>query len=374
MDREIGAETERRAANVTVINLPLDESKVELSDEDESVFWKQIIPMNRTIKYGNQEITFNRSLLERLKANYDSHLMDQTAFQLVDDENRHDTPEDLAKDRNWDPERYRGDVQETKIVDSGFWGKFKLTPEGVKTIKNNPKLGVSASIKPEWTDEKGQKHEWVLRHVVGTLNPKIKGMSPWQKESITLTAKDDENEEVFDLTTVEPSTKPDDTTDDSKISVDKAEYEKMVANSKFLEDGEKILDEILAEEDEEVKLSDSEPEYVKDPAITALENKVAASDWRAERERLTNKGVPAGMLNLCDGIMSVAEVPTINLSDGASADPRETILKLLEEAKGYVDLTDENGHGKTPDERQAAQDAAERFADGFINEYNLGLF
>lgn len=358
---------------MTVVNLPLDSSQIQLADDDDHVFWKQIIPMDREIVYGNQKIKFSRPLLEQLKSNYDRRLMDQTAFQLADDENRHDSPEDLAKERNWDPQRYRGEVQETKITDSGFWGKIRVTDDGLKIIKNNPKLGVSASIKPEWTDETGKQHKWVLRHVVGTLNPKIKGMSPWQQGSITLSATDDENEEVFDLTTVEESTKNQEVS--NQVTLSREEYDRMKSAIDEFANGEALLDEILAEEDDDevdVNLSDSTP--AKDPAIVALENRVAASDWRSERKDYVAAGVPAAMLNLCDDVMAVADAPVINLSDGATKDPREVIRGILNEAKGFIDLSDENGHGRTPDERKVEADAAETYADGFINEFNLGLF
>lgn len=357
---------------MTVINLPLDETKVQLSQTDDSVFWKQIIPMDRKIVYGGQSMTFSRPLLDQIKGNYDAHIMDQTAFQLADDENRHDTPEDIAKERNWDPERYRGDVQEVQVRDSGLWGKFKLTEEGLKLIKNNPNLGVSASIKPKWADETGKEHKWVLRHVAGTLNPKIKKMSPWQRESITLSATDEDNEEVFDLTTTEPA--PTKTEDETKVSVDKAEYEKMQKSIADFADGEKLLDDILMEADEEVEPTNLSDAPAKDPAITALENKVAASDWRAEKKDYVTAGVPMSMLNLCDDIMSISEVPTINLSDDSEIDPRDTIRKMLDQAKGYIDLADEDGHGKTPDERKTEADAAKAFANGFINEYINPIF
>lgn len=361
---------------MTVINLPLEYSSVDLADN--SLAWKQIIPMNKEIVYNGKKIKFSKELLERLKANHEAGIMDQTAFQLVDDQNRHDTEEDMAQNRNWDPKRYQGNVQKLVVTDDGgLMGGFELTEEGRALIKKNNKLGVSASIKPNYVDDQGKVHDFVLRHVVGTLNPKIKGMSPWQMDSITLSATDDENEEVFDLTTTEPA--PADTqtppTGDT-VSISREEYDRMTSTLNEFENGEELLDQILAEEDDDevepTNLSDTQP--VKDPAIVALENRVAASDWRAERKDFITAGVPVAMLNLCDDVMAVADAPTINLSDGASVDPRDTIRKILEEAKGYVDLSDEGGHGYTPDERKAEQDAAQNFANGFIGEYLNPLF
>jgi hypothetical protein len=360
---------------MTVINLPLSFSEPNTKD---GLVWKQIIPMNKEIVYGDKKMKFDRPLLESLKASHEAHVFDQTAFQLADDANQHDTPEDLAKDRNWDPQRYRGEVAQL-VVDNqnGLMGGFKLTDEGMNLIKKNQKLGVSASIKPDYVDSSGNVHKYVLRHVVGTLNPKIKGMNPWH---IALSEKDDENEEVYDLTTTEPApadTQTPKTGDDDNVTITKTELDKLKADLAEFNNGEALLDEILAEEDDDdvtpnTNLSDNQP--AEDPRITALQNDVAKSKWETERERFVNAGVPIGMLNLCDGVMSVHESPTINLSDGESADPREIIRKLLGEAKGTVDLSDEEGHGKTPDERETAKKASEEFADGFINEWINPIF
>lgn len=362
---------------MTVINLPLNFSDVSGTLGSDGLIYKQLIPMGKQIVYGGKTMKFTRDILEKIKANYDAKIMDQTAFQLADDENRHDTPEDIAKNRNWDPERYRGDVEKLLVSDTdGLVMGVKPTEDGMALIKKNPKLGVSASIKPEHVDDQGKVHQYVLRHVVGTLNPKIKGMSPWKLDSITLSATDDDNEEVFDLTTTEPAPADTQTPNENSVSIPREEYDKMKRALDEFENGEKLLDDILAEEDDDevepTNLTDTEP--TKDPAITALENRLAASEWRTERERYVNAGVPTGMLNLCDDLMSVAEAPVINLSDGESVDPRDTIRKLLDEAKGYVDLSDEEGHGYTPDERETSRKKADEFANGFINEWVNDLF
>ncbi len=217
-------------------------------------------------------------------------------------------------------------------------------------------------------------HDFVLRHVVGTLDPKIKHMSPWEREGITLSQDDEPNEEVYDLTTPADTQTPD-TSNDDKMPVDRAEFEAMKARLAEFDKGEALLDEILAAEDTD----DVTPEPVSlsqetDPRIIELQNRAAAADWRAERTEFIKDGVPIGMLDLCDSVMSTYEAPTINLSDGESVDPRDVIRKLLAEAKGTVDLSDESGHGMTVDERDAERKAAEDFVGGFIGKYNMDLF
>lgn len=364
---------------MTILNLPIDDSPVELSnDGDEHIKWKRILPLNKTISYGGKKLTFSKDLMERLKSNYESGILDQTAFQLATDSNSHDTLDDIANRRNFDPERYRGEIQELKIVEKGnpekdgFWAKMKLTDEGLKLIKDNPNLGVSPSIKPSYVDADGKSHDFVLRHVVGTLDPKVKQMGAWHDGEILLTSEND-NEEVFGLT-APTDVKPADTdtppTGDT-VSVSRTEYDKMKADLAELEKGEALLDEILAEEDDDVEVKLSAD---RDPKLVALENKVAKSEWKAEKNDYLHAGVPAPLLNLCDEVMEVADDFTINLSNGESADPRDVIRKLLDEAKGYVDLTNEQGHGQEPKESEAKQKEASEFVDGFINTYTNPIF
>lgn len=365
---------------MTILNLPVDYSSVELAndDDDKNVRWKRILPMNGSVVYGNQKLTFTKELMERLKNNYDAKIIDQTAFQLATDSNSHDSLDDIATRRNFSPERYRGEVKELKIVDNGtdkdgFWAKFKLTDEGVKLIENNPGLGVSPSIKPDYIDGEGKAHDFVLRHVVGTLDPKVKKMGAWQSGEILLTSDNDKDEEVFGLTAPADTQTPDTSQDEKpQLSVDKAEYEQMQTQLAEYAKGEQLLEQVIAEvdaEDELVNLTQRE-----DPRITELQNRAAASEWRAARAEYVKDGVPNKLLNLCDEVMSVYEAPTINLSDGSEVDPRATIKALLDESKGLVDLSAEGGHGMSVDERKAESDAADEFINGFMGHYNVDLF
>jgi len=345
--------------------------RIELS-ETENTFWKQIIPLDKTIVYNGNTIKFGRDMLNQIVTSFDKQVLDQTAFQLANDSNQHDTP-GVPLSQHFDPRRYSGDVTKLVVNDRGLFGKFKLTKDGAELIKKNPRLGVSASLKPNYIDSDGNSHQIVMRHVLGTLDPKIKGMSPWSKDEITL-SNDDETEEVIDLAAADTETPP---TDDKSggdngntITVDKSDYENMKAQIDELSKGEDLLNEILAETEDDDKVSLSNEAPTVDPMVAELRSKVAKSEWKAERGDFTRIGVPASMLNLAEEIMESPDDVTINLSNGESADPKETIRKILMEAQGTVDLSAESGHGMSDDERSVN----EKKQDDFVNDFMTDLF
>lgn len=354
---------------MTIINMPMDYTAAEHIDlsKEEGVFWKQIIPLNKTIVYNGQKITFDKTMLSEAKTAFENKVLDQTAFQLANDNNQHDTAEDIAAGRNMDPQRFRGEIDKLALNNRGLFARFKLTKDGVELIKQNPKLGVSASLKPNYVDSDGKSHPIVLRHVLGTLDPKIKGMSPWTKEEIELSVSDDVNEEVIDLAAADTDTPPTPNNEGAeKVEVDKTEFEGMKAQLAELADGDKLLQQILDETEEDDKVSLSNEEPPENPEITKLKSKVAASEWKAERAEFTTKGVPASLLNLAEEALAQPEGSVINLSTGDEINEREIIRKMLHEAEGFVDLSAESGHGMNADETSAA--------DGFVKAFEEDTF
>lgn len=354
---------------MTVINTPMDYTEAEhinLSDAD-GVFWKQIIPMNKEIVYNGHRIKFDANYLRQVKDSFDARVLDQTAFQLANDSNQHDTPGQPIT-QNFDPQRYRGEVDKLALNNRGLFAKFKLTKDGAELIRKNPKLGVSASLKPNYVDSDGKVHPVVLRHVLGTLDPKIKGMSPWSKDEIALAVADDENEEVIDLAAADTDTPAGDEGTEDKVTIDKSVFDRMETQLRELQEGEALLDEILAEEDDEETEDNKVSLSNEDPRITEALTKVAKSEWRAQRMEYVNKGVPAKMLDLATPVMESPDDFTINLSSGDSIDPRQTIHELLKQAEGAIDLSAESGHGMSADEKKAEQDEIDAMVDDFTRD------
>lgn len=333
--------------------------------------------MNHKIHYKGRDLLFDRRYLSNVRNAFkENALGEQTAFQLADDSNRHDTEEDKLEDRNWDPERYRGEIVDMKVVNSGLYGKYKLTPEGIKLVQNNPRLGVSASLKENY-ERDGRKYPVVMRHCLGTLNPRIKGMSPWSNEEVTLSDTDDDNEEVLDLTMPEND-------ETEKVEVSKAEWDAIKA---FMEEQKSFnaqLEEALGDDDESetetgterepANLSDDDDE--DDPRLVELserleaaekrnkqaDNRAAAAEFKSFARELKTRGVPKAMIDLAEPILSTAGDMTINLSDDTAVDPREAMKKMLIEACGYIDMSDEDGHARA----DAGNDAEDKALDEIV--------
>lgn len=358
---------------MTVIHMPVnstDAEYIELAAED-GFFWKQLIPMGYELDYKGRKLKFDEKYLRNVKTAFEENALgQQTAFQLATDANEHDTAIDKAMGRNYDPKRFQGDVQQLAINSRGLYGKFKLTKDGAQLINNNNRLGVSVSLKEGYKSHNGTEYPVVMRHVLGTLDPKIRNMSDWQKDYIDASETyDDKDDEVIDLTAPQTEEKPTETppAEGENVTVSKADYEKMQADLKEYQDAETEIESWLEEDDNEEETVDQSAPV--DPQLIELSNKVAASEWKAARADFVRKGVPQAMLDLATEVMSDGySDQTISLSNSKTVDPKELILKLLHEAEGTVDLSEESGHSRSESEQKAENDAYSSFEANFMND------
>lgn len=150
-------------------------------------FKKQILKKG-SLDYDGRKIEFDDRYLTDLANAFKAGAFDAVPFQLADDANRHTN----------DPERTRGEVIGLEVTPDGLDAIVELTDDGAQVVENNPKLGVSARI------IEGVKHAmggqaWprAIQHVLGTLDPRVTGMRPW--EAVQLAA-DATGETVVDLT------------------------------------------------------------------------------------------------------------------------------------------------------------------------------
>lgn len=353
---------------MTVINMPVDYTDaeyIELAEED-GYFWKQLIPMNYSLDYKGRKLKFDEPYLRNIKKAFEENALgQQTAFQLANDDNEHDTAEDKAKGNFYDPKRYNGEVSRLAINNRGLFGRFKLTKDGTKLIDDNKKLGVSVSLRENFPSHNGQTYPVVMRHVLGTLDPKIRNMGDWQKEVIALT--NDKDEEVIDLTVPTAADTDTPNTEGDKILVSKSEWETAQTELKEFKEAEAQIESWMEEEDESDVTEMSEPQV--DPKVIELSNKVAKSEWRAERADLMRAGVPGAMLDLATPVMEDGYgVYDISLSNEETVDSKDLIRKILNEAKGYVDLSEEQGHGLSKEEKDQAENAYNEFEKSFMND------
>ena len=152
-----------------------------------TTFRKQILRKGEII-YKGKKIAFDDSMLSELAHNFNKGAYDQVPLVLANDKNEH----------NEDPSRFNGELVSVELTDDGLDGIFSLTPSGVKVVKSNPRLGVSARIMAGVAHADGRTFGKSIRHVLATMNPRMTGMKPWEAVDLS----EDEQVEVVDLTAI----------------------------------------------------------------------------------------------------------------------------------------------------------------------------
>jgi hypothetical protein len=134
---------------------------------------KQILPLG-SINYDGREIRFDSAYHRDLVRSFREGAYGQVPFQLADKDNAHTN----------DPERTRGDLVDLRAEKDGLYGYFELPNPTL--VLNNKKLGVSCRILENYTREHdGKKFGRALQHVLGTLDPRITGMKPWESVELS---------------------------------------------------------------------------------------------------------------------------------------------------------------------------------------------
>lgn len=347
----------------TIVSPLVQQPTIKLS-EGKALFRKQILPRGK-FNYEGEIIDFDTIAKDAVEA-FEAGAMDQVAFQLADDKNRH----------NWDPKNYRGEVKAVELADDGVYATidFSHYPDMQKLVKSNPKFGVSATIERNIQRGDGQSFKHAFSQVLGTLNPKVNGMKPW--EAVTLSQS--ENDEVIDLTDMEVTsavTKPDEKAKEEGITLSKEEYDRFKS---FLTDLEKAGNlEFSAPEGGENEEENPAIKLANERAENALklaregQIELAKTRWEKNSADLVREGVPPKMLELAKPLMERpdSDVKPIQLSNSESLDPKAIVLSVLEEAKGTIDLSEGKGHqfdGSEKSEEDDPEFAA--FRDKFFQD------
>jgi hypothetical protein len=325
-------------------------------------FWKRVLPLG-SIQYPaadgtSRKVTFDRAYHQSLIDSWREGAMDQVSFQLADAANTH----------TWDPEKHRGEVAELAHGDqigrdAGLWARIRFgSAEDAAAVAKNPRLGVSASIRENVTRVDGKSFRAVLGHVLGTLNPRVTGLGPW--EAVNLSDEDTQN--LIDLTTEsfqEAASMADDpqapaSTDGDSLSSPVVEL--------TTEEAEIALAELLADDTDDNESGAAVPtqtelstpdagaslELAEQNALDlrVLRAELAESRWETERGKLAAAGVPKAFLDLATPVLSRDGSRTLELSntDGGSetVDAAAVIRSLLEAAKGTIDLTNPEGYAE----------------------------
>lgn len=355
-------------------------ASVELSGTARPRWRKQIMKLQKITyrdKLGERVVDFNQPYLESLAAAYRSKAFDQVPFQLADGANSH----------NNDPERFRGALVGVELTKDGLDGIFEPTPDGEALIKKNPDLGVSCRIIENLAHADGRTYPRAIQHVLGTVNPQLTGMRPWEKVDLSAV----QTEQTWDLSTeqMQEDTVPD--TDTVTLELSKERADRLTALLDDMDAADKLADIIeLTDPDGDEQESGDESAEEPDDApqidlsksdqfvalqssyesqnarILELTQQIRAKDLNHELAELAKQGLAPAIIKAAQPLLSVPS-GSIELAgpDGSRTDPGEvvrdvlrTVLELSLSGLAVVGLDAETGYlAATVDSAQTRRDA-----------------
>lgn len=314
---------------------------IELSNKAEdgsTIFRKQILPVGK-FNYRGSTLDLSVPHLKEMERAFKEKAYDQVPFQLANGRNEHTETKD--------PRYTEGELLNTHVDERyGLVGEFKLSEEGAALVRKNPKLGVSAKINVGRENAKGERWPLAIEHVLGTVNPHLTGMSPW--EEVTLSAgnvESDSNEDTEDISgvyyespdTLEPVTDEED--EDNAMGDTQTTDESVEGQDEELGQLlDKVADEPDGEDDKDVRLSNTEQQ------VYELTSQLNQERWGREADAFVAAGVPPHMVELARPVMTAVGQTSIELSGGDKVEPAEVIRSILKEAQGTVELSTEIGH------------------------------
>lgn len=167
----------------TTVLTPMDRGKARPSGA--SLWRKQVLPLG-TIDYKGRKITFSREYLAGLVRAFGDKAYDVVPFQFADGANSHTNA----------PEQRRGTVRDLELTDDGLDIIVEAGQDAAKHLAEYPDLGVSARIVEAYDRADGKFFPAAIQHVLGTLDPRITGLRPWQ----AIDAANDGDGDLIDLT------------------------------------------------------------------------------------------------------------------------------------------------------------------------------
>lgn len=356
-------------------------------------FWKQILPEGE-IHYDGRRIKFDRAYLQDLITSFNNGEVEQTMFQLANPLNGHG--------RDFDPERQRASATAMRLANPGeqpgLYAKLQFfSKKAARAVQQNPGLGVSARVRENFVNTRtGEVVKRAVVHVLGTIDPRVTGMSPWQPVDLSafeagdvldlshsdyqgvatmakrktadlsatetldldapLTAEqiaEMSNEEIAELlaahdaesgslTDTEPDSDEDDE-DEDESEEDSDEDKSDDEDTSTEPDGDTNLSRSAQRQ---IDLANASAREANARATEAL-RRAADADWQRERADLVSAGVPPVMLDLAAPILNRPDAFEVDLSHegGETVSVGEIVRNMLNESKGTIDMSNELGHG-----------------------------
>jgi hypothetical protein len=316
--------------------MPVDHTPcVELSN---TLFRKQILPKG-TIKYNGEELNFDDDFLNAIRMSFQDGALDQVPLQLADGDNKH----------TMDVTRFGGEVKGLELTATGL-DMIVDTPQETADLirKTGMKLGVSPKIARDRELPNGKTYTAALVHVLATQDPKNVGMEAWKEVKLS----NETDGETLDLTNFsyeKPKTVVKPPVQDDLPELDDGDLE--LANA---------IDALLAAEQakrtkkgkEDITLTNVEKlqEAIKlataheRTEVRKLQIELAHTRFEKEAVELIDEGVPPALIELARPVLQDPVSRDIELSNGDRVDVADVLRKMLHEAKGFVELSNEQGH------------------------------
>lgn len=302
---------------------PFNRSKPERVDLATKRFRKQILrpgEFDYTDDEGKQrKLKFDLSYFNTLKKAFDDKAFDSVAFQFTDGTNSH----------NVGPDYTRGVLVEMEEPsDKGLWGQFEIDEAGVKQLSANPELGVSARIFENLRHADGRAYQAAVHQVLGTTDPVITGMEPWQAVELSrpMTVSS-----TIDLSGREQNKMPKNDDDQTVLKLSTAQREKLLT---LLEDvaGAEELEKLIngdPDDDDENEPDDDDREPVVDKQTQI---KLSRAEARiAELERLNLEQAVDKTLG---GLVLDGLAPAIvDLARPLLLEPGQTVIELSRDGR-----------------------------------------
>jgi hypothetical protein len=378
-------------------------STVDLAATDDSlVYWKQILP-EAAIQYSDKGVTrtinFDKRYHHDVIKAFRDKAVDQTCFQLANPLNGHG--------RDYDPERQRAEVLDMATLEElpddikqkvegkpGLYAKMRFfDKKSAKSVKKNPNLGVSARVRENFVRADGKFVKRAVVHVLGTIDPRVTGMSAWQSADLSY---DPDNGYMLDLSnaTYEGNPVAKNKSKDVDLGVPTDEQIDAMTDEEldaFLAEGEAALaaelgtdadadddldDEDDEEDDDDLDDEDDDTEDDDDTQEASLSTKhqraidlanaqaaqatkranealsrQAAAEFSSYRTALIMKGVPPEKIDLAQSVLARPDDMVVDLSNSGDDDLNvtEVVRQLLEGYEGTIDMSVETGHNGTVD-------------------------
>lgn len=304
------------------------------------VWRKQILPLG-SINYEGRQIRFDSAYHQELVRNFRKGAFPQVPFQLADAKNRH----------NNDPERTRGELVDLRAEQDGLYAYVNLTNPTV--VLNNQKLGVSCRIVEDYSREADGKYFGKsLQHVLGTLDPRVTGLKPWEAVELANGQVTDTIDLSCQFYTKDGGEMPDGTETKTVVELSTAQLERLntlLAQDEETEGEEEEIPEFDfsdfadGDEDEDEENDDTEPDEngnggnasVALAAVQSLQsqvleltNKLESRDGEVELAQLQATGLAPAIIEAARPLLAI-QSGTIELSNGSQVSPAKQVRALL---------------------------------------------